>query len=269
MGPFQPMYIFPTELTAFGLPTSDIQSDIQNLVGMASSLIDIHCGRVDGDGLGSLVYTTYTQRVLLQTRNRNLIQLNAKPIVGLLNSTVAALQAQASGAPASGNYFYTGVQANTLNAPNGALSGLVAASGRYGYGRQDLSTAYPDLYAFINPLNLVTMFGGPAPWVAIDITNTDYDSKFGEVWIPAGLQLQKYSEVIMQYNSGYDPNAMPNAIKYVCAAMVKNALAKGDGTTAMLSFNMAQSGANATFANSLIDPTLQSFLQPFCSVRCY
>ncbi len=240
-----------------------------SLVGMASSIIDIECGRVDGDGNGSLVYTTYTQRLLLQTRNRNLVQIPVKPIVALDAATVNALMTAASG-NADGNFYYTGVLPNTLNQPNGTLSGLISASGRYGYGRQDMSVAYPDLFAFINPLNLITMFGGPAPWVSIDITNTDYDPKTGEMWVPAGLQLQKYSEVLISYNSGWDPRSMPRAIKFVTASLVKNAMVMGDATTALLNLTMGRQGPNASFyKGGLVDPTLDQFLTPFKNVRSY
>jgi hypothetical protein len=265
---FQPMYIFPWELQSFGLPTPDAVSEITGLVQLASSLIDEACGRLDGDGNGSLVYTTYTQRVLLQTRNRNLCQIPVKPISVVPSGTMMELQLLQS---ASGNCFYTGVQANTAYSQlTGQLTGLVAASGRYGYTRQDQSIAYPDLFAFINPLNLVTMFGGPAPWVSIDITQTDYDPKTGEMWPPAGLQLQRYSEIIVTYNSGWDPRQMPWAIKFVTASIVKNAMVGGNATTALRSLTLGRAGAGATFfQQGLIDPTLDVMLAPFKAVRAY
>lgn len=267
--PFSPCFIFPTELSFYGLPTPDVQNDIMSLVQMASSLIDTYCGRIDGDGNGSLIWTTYVQRVLLQTRNRNLVEIPMKPIVAVTQQQINVLQAAASGSP-GGNYWYTGVQPSTYTAPNGYLSGILGASGRYGYTRQDMSIAYPDLFAFINPLNLVTMFGGPAPWVAIDVTNTDYDYKTGEMWVPAGLQLQKYSEVYFMYNSGYDPNNLPRGLKFATAMLVKNAMLQGDGTTMLMSMNMGRGGPNAQFyPKGLLDPTLQVMLTPFCNVRSY
>jgi hypothetical protein len=271
MGGFTPMFILPTELQAYDLPTVDVAPNITALVGMASSAIDEACGRIDGDGNGSLVYTTYVQRLLLQTRNRNLVMLPMRPIAPLTQIAIDALQAlAASGMAASGvNYFYTGALANTLNQQNGTLSGIVAASGRYGYSRQDMSIAYPDLFAFINPLNLVTMFGGPAPWVSIDITNTDYDPRTGEVWVPAGLQLQKYSEILITYNAGFDPTNMPPVVKYVCASMVKNLLAKGAGTTGMTSMSLGRSAMSYAMQPGIIDPMLDQMLAPFKTVRSY
>lgn len=265
---FTPAYILPTELQNYGLPTQDVQGDINimSLVTFASSLIDIECGRIDGDGSGSLVYTTYVQRDLLQTRNRNLVMVAAKPMVAVSQSMVDQL---AAAAVASGaNYFYTGVQANVATGPNGTPTALIGASGRYGYTRQDMSIAYPDLFSFINPLNLLTLFGGPAPWTPIDITQTDYDPKTGELWIPAGLQLQRYSEVILVYNSGYSPWNIPPAIKNVCASIVKRALAS-DGTTGLMNLMVSQAGVNAKFAQKYIDPTLDAMLQPFRTVRAY
>lgn len=266
---FIPSYIFPSELQQFGLPSPTAQPDIMNLVYLASGIIDEACGRIDGDGNGSLVFTTYTQRILMQTRNRNLALLPIKPIVPVTQDMIDTLTAAATAG--SGNYYLTGnLQVNTFNSPWGMLSGIVGASGRYGYTRQDMSIAYPDLFAFINPLNMVTMFGGPAPWVAVDITNTDYDPKTGECWIPAGLQLQRYSEIIVTYNSGYDPNNMPGAVKLACAALVKNAMARGDGTTGLAGISLSRSGANFTFMQgSLVDPTVDGLLTPFKSVRAY
>jgi hypothetical protein len=264
MDAFTPCYILPSEFSTFGLPPAEVVPDILNLVQMASSLIDVACGRIDGDGNGSLAYTTYVQRNLLQTRNRNLVLLAMKPVVPVTQAVVDELVALA----ASGNYYYTGVLPNTQLAPWGSPSAIIGASGRYGYTRQDMSVAYPDLQALINPLNLVTLFGGPAPWVPIDISNTDYDKNTGEMWIPAGLQLQRYAEVLVQYNSGFDPRNMPRAIKHVCSSLVKNALGKGSGTTGLTSM-MVQGAGNAQFVQQLIDPTLDAYLAPYKMVRAY
>ena len=262
---FTPQYLQVSDLPTYNLPDQSDQPDILTLVQMASSIVDEACGRIDGDGAGSLVYTTYTERILLGSNNRNLIYVGQKPISTVDAGTVATLQAMA----ASGtNYTYTGVVPNTLKAYDGTLSGIVGASGRYGYTRADRSMAYPDLFAFINPLNLVTMFGGPAPFISIDVTNTDYSSKTGEVWIPAGLQLQRYSEILIQYNSGYNPLSMPAPIKHVCASITKNLLAKGDATTALIRMNVS-GGADVGLGPDVIDPVLDRMLMPYKTIRAY
>jgi hypothetical protein len=271
--PFMPMYIPPEEFGAFGLPcATDVNCNTAGLVQFASAFIDEECGRIDGDGSGSLVYSTYVQRVLLQTRNRNLLTLAMKPIVAVPVETVDALKALAetmSSADVVGfQPFYTGVQPNTFNGYNGTPSGFIAASGRYGYTRQDRAVGYPDLYAMINPLNLVTMFGGPAPWVPVAAEMIEYDPKTGECWIPAGLQLQAYSEIMAVYNSGYDPRKMPYQIKFVVAGLVKNAIARG-GVTGITSMSFGKLGASYSYFQDLLDPMLDRMLTPFKTVRGY
>ena len=262
---FVPCYLLPQDYAAFNLPTAAAQQDIGQIAAMASLLLDEYCGRIDGDGNGSLCYTTYTERILLGSNNRNLIYLSQKPIVAVSSDTVAALMAAATG---NINNTYTGVQANLLNNYNGALSGIVGASGRYGYTRNDRSLAYPDLFAMLNPLNLVTMFGGPAPFVSIDTTNADYDPRSGEVWIPAGLQLQRYSEVLIVYNAGWNPLQMPAPIKHACASVMKNLLAKGDATTALLRLQV-EGAASYGIGADCIDPILERMLMPYKTVRAY
>lgn len=138
LGPFVPAYVLPNELTLYDLPAQSDYPSIMSLVNMASLLIDEECGRYDGDGNGSLVFTTYMQRLLLQTRNRNLVYLPMKPIVPVTASAIVNL----TGLAATGaNYYYTGVQPYVYNGPFGSASGILAASGRYGYTRQDMSVA--------------------------------------------------------------------------------------------------------------------------------
>ncbi len=271
IGPFIPQFLFESELQQFGLPTVQENQNIISLVQFASNAIDEYCGRIDGDGNGSLVYTTYTERILLQTRNRNLAQLAFKPIIGVPQSTVDSLSGLAVAAAASGqpNIWYTGVQASTVTSFVGDLSGFIGASGRYGYTRQDRSVGYPDLYAMINPLNLVTIFGGPAPWVQVDITNLDYSSQTGECWFPAGLQLQAYSEIICVYNSGFSPTNLPRTIKNVCASLVKNLMLGGEATTNMVSLNLGRGAANVQFGKGIFDTTLDQMLCPFKIIRAY
>jgi len=280
---FQPWYIWPNEYAQYGLPTSPLtasgaivpQPDIDNLVMLASITIDEHCGRIDGDGNGSLVYTTYQERLLFQAPGRNLTMLPIKPIVGITPATIASLQAlDASSGSWSGmlgiNSYYTGCLPSIYTlVSTGQLSGIVACSGWYGYVRRDQSQTYPDLNALINPQSLVSLFGGPPPWIAVDCTNLDYDAKTGQLWVPAGLQLQRYSEIWVTYNTGYDPRNMPKQIKLACAAIVKNLMAKGGGTTGMLSANLGRAAFNVTMTQDIIDLNVQRLLRSFVAVRAY
>lgn len=269
MQPFQSCYLLPQELQNYDLPTPAAVPSIVTSVQFASAIIDQACGRLDADGIGSLVYTTYTSRILMQSRNRNLLQLPMRPVVAITADVIATLQTAAG---ASGdntpNYYYTGVIANTVNQYNGSLSGIISASGRYGYPRNDMSVSGPDFWAQLNPINLLATFGGPAPFVSIDVSNTDYDSKTGDCWIPVGIQMQRYTEIIVIYNSGWNPLAMPMPIKLATAALTKNLISKG-GVTGLNSMNLGKSGTNISMQQALIDPTVDQFLSPFKSIRAY
>src|SRR5439155_17679435 len=98
---------------------------------------------------------------------RNVFRVSFKPMVALPPSIVQTLAASAN-APLPNpnaqplqyrNWMYTGVQANTIVRPNGALSSILACSGRYSYGRRGSFAVYPDLNYGINPLMIATFFG--------------------------------------------------------------------------------------------------------------
>lgn len=281
-GPFIPRFILPAELTQYGLVDANRQPNILSLVDAASSLIDIHCGRTDGTGNGSLVYSTYQERLLMQARNRNLNRVSFKPMVGIPASTISNLQASANAPPnAKGgasanvlmytNYFWTGCSPNTVqvsNVPGYTLSPFLGASGRYGYSRRSESMIYPDLNYGINPLQIASFFGGPPTWTNIDVTMIDFDVQTGEVWVPAGLYLSQYTELVVVYNSGFDPLHMPPGIKQACAMLIRNFLSRGGGTTGLRSITAAGT-ANVSFTPDLIDTTIDRMLDPFKTVIAY
>lgn len=273
---FTPWFIFPQEYATFGLPPSPLslaagaiapQPDIDNLVQMASSMIDEYCGRTDGDGNGSLVYTTYQERLLMQSPGRNTVLVPIKPIVAISAETIAQLQVLDN---ASGGHYYTGCLPSTIiGCFTQQLSGMLACSGRYAYVRRDQSMQYPDLNAVINPQNLVSLFGGPAPWIPVDVANIDYDPKTGSAWIPAGLQLQRYSEIVLTYNTGFDPRAMPRLIKQATAALTKNLMSAGSGTTGIQGMSLGRAAFNVKLTPDLIDTNIQRMLKSFVVVRAY
>ena len=277
-GAFRPRFIMAEELKSYGLPDPSIQPDILALVDGASSLIDQYCGRTDGNGIGSLVYTTYAERILFQAVNRNIIRVSFKPLVAVDQTTVNNLVASAN-APLTSptgdpltqtNWFWTGVQASTITASSVGLSPILGASGRYGYTRRGQSMIYPDLNYGANLLMVATFFGGPPSWTPIDVTMIDVDmqTQSGELWIPAGLYLSQYTEAIVVYNSGYDPLHMPPAIKNSTAALTRNFLARGGGTTGIRALSTA-GAVNVTFTEELIDDTIKRWLAPYTTVIAY
>ncbi len=250
---FQPRYIADSELLTFGLPLASKQKNIMNLIEASSMLIDEHCGRVEADGVGSLAYTSYTERLELPA-SRNVVRLSYKPLASVPVATVSALSA-------SGNYFDTGVQANTHYFRD-RLSPIVSAKGRYGYGRRDHQIGNIDANYGLNVLQVASYFGGPPEFVDIDPTAIDFDPRNGEIWIPAGLYISQYTEIEIVYNSGFDPRAMPRSIKHACAAIVKNFLGKGGGATGVKSTTMYR-GVNVTMESDLIDDNVERLLSNY------
>ena len=277
-GLFTPRFLLPNELGRYGLPDQSDQSNILSLVDSASSLIDQYCGRTDGTGQGSLVYTTYSERILMQSASRNIVRVSFKPMVALDATTVNTLQASANAALTSPtgdpllqtNWYWTGCQASTIIAASVGLSPILGCSGRYGYARRNAAQIYPDLAYGMNPLMVAAFFGGPPSWTPIDVTQIDVDlqTQSGEVWVPAGLYMSMYTEILIVYSSGYDPFNMPPAIKQACAALVRNYLSRGGGVTGLKSMTAAGT-VNVSFSEELIDPTTMRLLQPYCNIIAY
>lgn len=279
--PFQPRYVLASELTKYGLPDATVQPNILSIVDAASTFIDEYCGRTDGNGQGSLVYTTYQERYLLQSAGRNIFRLTFKPLA-VIPTTVqtqliaSATQAQSQDPEQDVNWYYTGFQANTVVAVGSTtVSPILSASGRYGYPRRGMQAIYPDLNYGMNLLQVASYFGGPPQWTLIDPSSIDYDTATGEVWIPAGLYMSQYTEVVMTYNSGFSPipipgvQSIPNAIKQACVGIIKNFLARGGGTYGLKSISAAGS-VNYTFDETKdVDPVIERFLMNYKTIVAY
>lgn len=280
--PFRPRYILPKELSTYGLPDPTTQPNILALVDAASVFIDEYCGRTDGNGQGSLVYTTYQERILLQAVNRNIFRLSFKPLAivtaDVVNRLVAsATQIQGNDPLEAVNWYYTGCQPNPiLNNGNGAnvLSPILGASGRYGYPRRGQQAIYPDLNYGMNILQVASYFGGPPQFTPIDVSAIDFDPATAEVWVPAGLYMSQYTEVVVTYNAGYAPihipgvQSIPNAIKQACIGLVKNYLARAGGTFGIKSIS-AGGNINYTFDDNDVDPTIERYLMNYRTIICY
>lgn len=268
MGVFQPRFIQANELQSFGIPfnscSANDQSSLLDLASTASTMIDEYCGRTDGDGNGSLAYTTYQERLYDQSNGRGIFYLPKRPLAAVTQQTVDALMvadAQFSG------YYYTGVQPNTFITPAGDLSCLIGVSGRYVPGRRDqqynAQMGYADQY---NPFELAELGGGIPPWQPLDLCNLDYSTQTGELWLGRDLLYASYREIIVVYNSGFNPLAYPTQLKRATALVMKNMMPR-NGATGMINFSSAKSGASAQFTPDVIDDNIKRILAAFVSAR--
>lgn len=277
-GPFQPRFLLQNETAGFGLPDANRNPNILALVDGASTLIDQHCGVTDGWGQGSLVFSTRMERIPLQAAGRNITRCSFKPMIGIDASTVQTLMASAN-APINTdqnpllnkNTFWTGVQASIYSnpmIPGNTLSPILGCSGRYGYPRRGAAQIYPDLNYGMNPLMIASFFGGPPSFTPIDVTKIDVTGDIGEIWIPAGLYLSQYTEIVIIYNAGFHPLYLPTPLKQACAMVVKNLLSRAGGVSALRSITAAGT-ANVSFMPDLIDSNVESVLMPFKTLQAW
>lgn len=263
----QPQYIQQSELQAFGLPSVVQEPKIISYVQKASTLIDQHCARIDTDGWGSLVWTTYSER-LLMPEGRNIVRVSFKPMVAVSEAVFS--QYGASGALSFSQYGVSGttnlILPNTqLASDNVRLSPMLAITGRYGYGRRAQQQVYPDLNYGANILQIASYFGGPPQFTPIAVNNTDFDPLTGEIWVPAGLYLSAYTEIFVVYNSGFPPNKMPYFVKQACALLVINFMSRP--ATGMRSFGVGS--VHHEFTPELIDSTIDMMLNPVKNVIAF
>jgi hypothetical protein len=211
----------------------------------------------------------------MQAQGRNIVRVSFKPMVGVDASTVNALQASANAPinqsidPAlNKNWYWTGVQSSTFSnpaIPGNTLSPILGASGRYGYPRRSQAAIYPDLNYGMNPLMIASYFGGPPGFTAIDVTKIDVMGDVGEIWLPAGIYLAQYTEIVVIYNAGFHPLYLPSPLKQATAMVVRNFIARAGGVSSVLRMIVSGS-ANVNFTPDLIDSNIESILAPFKTI---
>lgn len=249
---YNPQFIQSAELSAYNLPQPSDVSGIISLIQQASTLIDSYCMRQDTNGWGSLVWTTYSERLYLP-EGRNIVRLSYRPLSAVPVNTFNSY----GGSGTSGQNL---LQPNIYTGSDGVtLSPLCAITGRYGYGRRAQQQVYPDLNYGANILQIASYFGGPPQFTPIDITNTDFDPLTGEIWVPAGLYLSAYTEIFVVYNSGFPPDMIPWAIKQATAMLVTNFLVRPAST--LTSFGVGQ--IHHQFTEEMITPDIDRLLIPF------
>ncbi len=105
-------------------------------------------------------------------------------------------------------------------------------------------------------------FSLPGAWTAVDPGTVDFVPDTGELIFPLNILGLPYNEVAVAYTAGLA--TLPDAVKCACAQIVKNAQATPG-------LNVKTSKVDTMwlqyFSASLIDPTVQTMLKPWVSVR--
>lgn len=136
-----------------------------------------------------------------------------------------------------------------------AASPLVSIEGRYTWPRRGEVLPAP-------VSEILWAFALPGQWTGIDPTLVDFDPATGEMTLPWNVLGLPYNEVKVTYTAGLA--TIGDDVKSACAQIVRNAQA----TPAL---NASQTRIDTMwikyFSSSLIDATVQQWLNPYVAKR--
>lgn len=136
-----------------------------------------------------------------------------------------------------------------------ASSPLVTVEARYTKPRRGEMLSSP-LY------DIVWAFSLPGQWTSLDVTTIDYDPNTGELTLPWSLLGLPYNEVAVTYTAGLA--TIGNDVKTACAQIIRNAQATPALNASMSKIDTMQL---KYFSSSLLDQTVQTWLQPYVASR--
>jgi hypothetical protein len=137
-----------------------------------------------------------------------------------------------------------------------ATSAIVSARGRYAVPRRG-EWPFDDLSS-----DVALMFGLPGTWNTIDPASIDAFADTGELTLPVNAIGLGYSEIELVYTAGLP--VIPDGVKVACAQVVRNAQA-----TPALNVKAERIDHLRLdyFADTLLDQTVRSLLQPYVAQK--
>jgi hypothetical protein len=136
-----------------------------------------------------------------------------------------------------------------------ATSPLVGVEGRYARPRRGELPSQP-------LFEIAWAFSLPGQWATIDPTLVDYDPCTGELTLPWNVLGLPYNEVMVTYTAGLA--TIGDDVKTACAQIVRNA-------QSMPALNTSKSKIDTMqmqyFSSSLVDETVQAWLNPYVANR--
>ena len=137
-----------------------------------------------------------------------------------------------------------------------AASPIVSGRGRYSAPRRG-EWPLDDLH-----IDAALAFGLPGSWTDIDPATLDFDPATGEVTLPLSVIGLWFSELDIVYTAGF--TVIPDAIKYACAQVVRNAEATPAVNVKARSIDRMRMDY---FAPDLLDARVRSLLAPFVAQK--
>jgi hypothetical protein len=111
-------------------------------------------------------------------------------------------------------------------------------------------------------LEMALAFSLPGQWAAINPGSVDYDPNTGELTLPWNVLGLPYNEVAVTYTAGL--TTIGNDIMSACAQIVRNA----QSTPALnASWTRIDTMQMKYFSSSLVDETVQAWLNPYVAER--
>jgi len=142
-----------------------------------------------------------------------------------------------------------------LAPPGTATTPIVSIEGRY---------ARPRRGEILNEQmsEIAWAFSLPGQWASIDPTTVDFDPANGEQTLPYNVLGLPYNEVRVTYTAGLE--TIGDDVKSACAQIVRNAQATPALNASMSKIDTMQV---KYFSSSLIDETVQGWLNPYVANR--
>jgi hypothetical protein len=136
-----------------------------------------------------------------------------------------------------------------------ATNPLVSIEGRYARPRRGESLNEP-------LFNIAYAFSLPGQWTAVDPNSVDYDPNTGELTLPYNVLGLAFNEVMVTYTAGLA--TIGDDIKTACAQIVRNAQSTPALNASKTKIDTMQM---QYFSSSLVDETVQAWLNPYVANR--
>ena len=143
-----------------------------------------------------------------------------------------------------------------LTAVAPATTAIVSARGRFAIPRRG-EWPFDDLNS-----DVALLFGLPGTWTDITPSGIDVYADTGELTLPVNAIGLGFSELDVVYTAGY--STIPDAVKFACAQLVRNAQATPALNVRGGQLNQMQL---QYFADTLLDQTVKTLLAPYVAQK--
>ena len=139
-----------------------------------------------------------------------------------------------------------------------ATTPITAARGRYAVPRRGEGVSPCEQFSD----DVLRTFALPGTWTTLDPTTLDFDAQTGEVTIAPNPLGFSFNEIELTYNAGLA--TVPDAVKFACAQVVRNAQATPALNVRSESIDRLRLDY---FSDSLLDASVRSLLAPYVAQK--